>query len=233
MIVAIFGTTISPYLFFWQSAEEVEDIHAFPRRTALFDAPIQGPVALHRIGIDTSIGMAFSNLVALAILVTTAATLGAHGNTTIETSAQAAAALRPFAGAFAATVFTLGILGTGLLAVPVLAGSAAYAIGEARKWPTGLGRRPKEAQAFHATLVIATLVGMAINFTPINPIAALFWSAVINGVTAVPVMAVMMLMVGRADIMGAFVVRGPLRALGWCTTGFMGLVAAAMVATAF
>jgi NRAMP (natural resistance-associated macrophage protein)-like metal ion transporter len=233
MIVAVFGTTISPYLFFWQSAEEVEDIHVYPRRIDLFDAPRQGPAALHRIGVDTTIGMAFSNLVALAILVTTAATLGAHGMKTIQTSAQAAAALRPLAGRFAATIFTLGILGTGLLAVPVLAGSAAYAIGEARRWPTGLGRRPKEAQAFYATLVVATLVGMAMNFMPIDPIAALFWSAVINGVVAVPVMAVMMLIVMRRDIMGAFVVGGTLRMLGWITTAFMGVVAVAMVATAF
>jgi Mn2+/Fe2+ NRAMP family transporter len=232
MIVAIFGTTISPYLFFWQSAEEVEDIHVHPRRIDLIDAPLQGPAALHRIGVDTSIGMAFSNLVALAILVTTAATLGAHGMTTIQTSAQAAAALRPLAGRLAATIFTLGIVGTGLLAVPVLAGSAAYAVGEARRWPTGLGRRPKEARAFYCTLVIATLVGMAMNFTPIDPIAALFWSAVINGVAAVPVMAVMMLIVSRRDIMGAFVVGGALRALGWITTLFMGVVAVAMVATA-
>ncbi len=174
--------------------------------------------------------MGISNLIALAILVTTAATLHAHGVTDIQSSAQAAEALRPFAGAAATALFTLGIIGTGLLSVPVLAGSAAYAIGEARQWPTGLGRQPKEAQAFYATLVVATLVGMVINFAPIDPIRALFWSAVINGVVAVPVMAVMMLLAGRADIMGAFAVRGWLRGLGWVATAVMAAVVVAMLA---
>jgi NRAMP (natural resistance-associated macrophage protein)-like metal ion transporter len=229
MMVAIFGTTISPYLFFWQASEEVEDMYVDPRRIDLLDAPQQGKAELNRIEIDTVVGMGLSNLVALAIIVTTAATLGVHGVTRIETSAQAAAALRPIAGPLAATVFTIGIVGTGLLAVPVLAGSAAYAIGEARQWPTGLARRPKEAQAFYTTLVLATLVGMIINFTPINPIRALFWSAVINGVTAVPVMGIMMLIVGRRDIMGAFVVHGALRLFGWTATLFMGVVVIATV----
>ncbi len=228
MMVAIFGTTISPYCFFWQAAEEVEDIHAHARRIELIDAPSQAPAALRRIELDTLVGMAFSNIVSLAIMLTTAATLGAHGITDIQTSAQAARALRPLAGHFAATLFTLGIVGTGLLAVPVLAGSAAYAIGEARQWPAGLGRRPKEAQAFYATITMATLIGMLINFTPINPIRALVFSAVINGVVAVPLMAIMMRIVARADIMGPFVVRGPLRFLGWLATAVMGLVALGM-----
>ncbi len=228
MMVAIFGTTISPYCFFWQAGEEVEDIHANPRRIELIDAPSQGPAALRRIGRDTFVGMGFSNIVSLAIMLTTAATLGAHGITDISTSAQAALALRPLAGRFAATVFTLGIVGTGLLAVPVLAGSAAYAIGEARQWPSGLGRRPKEAQAFYATIVMATLIGMLINFTPINPIRALVFSAIINGVVAVPLMAIMMRIVSRADIMGPFVVRGALRGFGWLATLVMGLVALGM-----
>jgi Mn2+/Fe2+ NRAMP family transporter len=229
MIVAVFGTTISPYLFFWQAAEEVEDIGVYPQRTELFRAPRQGRAALARINVDTFVGMGFSNLVALAIMITTAATLGAHGMTTIQTSAQAAAALRPLAGRFAATVFTLGILGTGLLAVPVLGGSAAYAIGEARKWPTGLARRPKEAQAFYATLVVATLIGMILNFTHIDPIAALFWTAVINGVVAVPLMVVMMRIVARRDIMGAFVVGGALRGFGWLGTAVMAVVVVLML----
>jgi NRAMP (natural resistance-associated macrophage protein)-like metal ion transporter len=232
-LVAILGTTISPYLFFWQASEEVEDLRVHPRRIDLVDAPRQGPAALRRIELDTFIGMGFSNLVALAIIVTTAATLNRHGVTNIQTSAQAAAALRPLAGDFAALIFTLGIVGTGLLAVPVLAGSAAYAIGEARQWPTGLARRPKEAQAFYATLVIATLVGMIINFAPIDPIKALFWSAVINGVVAVPVMVVMMLLAARADIMGPFVVRGVLKFFGWAATALMALVVAAMLAQLF
>ncbi len=229
-LVAILGTTISPYLFFWQASEEAEDIQVHPRRIDLFDAPAQGKRALRRIELDTFIGMGFSNLVALAIIVTTAATLNPHGITNIQTSAQAAAALRPLAGKFAEAVFAVGIIGTGLLAVPVLAGSAAYAIGEARQWPTGLARRPKEAQAFYATLVIATLVGMIINFAPIDPIKALFWSAVVNGVVAVPVLVVMMKLVARADIMGPFVVRGALKFFGWAATALMAMVVAAMLA---
>ncbi len=232
VLVAIFGTTISPYLFFWQASEEVEDINEHPHRIDLVDAPLQGPSALRRIELDTFIGMGFSNLVALAIIVTTAATLNVHGITNIQTSAQAAAALRPLAGKFATLIFALGIIGTGLLAVPVLAGSAAYAVGEARQWPTGLARRPKEAQAFYATLVIATLVGMVINFTPIDPIKALFWSAVINGVVAVPVMVVMMLLSARRDIMGPFVVRGVLKFFGWLATALMAAVVIAMLALA-
>ena len=144
-MVAVFGTTISPYLFFWQAAEEVEDIHAHPRRERLRKAPQQGQAALHRIEVDTLVGMAFSNLVALAIMITAAATLNANGTTDIQSSAQAAEALRPIAGNFAFVVFALGIVGTGLLAVPVLAGSAAYALGEARKWPVGFSRRWQEA----------------------------------------------------------------------------------------
>lgn len=232
-LVAIFGTTISPYLFFWQASEEVEDMHVHPRRINLIDAPAQGKGAFHRIEIDTLVGMAFSNLVALSILVTTAATLNIHGVTDIQTSAQAAEALRPIAGHFAGAVFALGIVGTGLLAVPVLAGSAAYAVGEARQWPTGLERRPKEAQAFYATLVIATLVGMILNFVPVDPMKALFWSAVLNGVTAVPVMIVMMIMAARRDVMGAFVIHGALKWLGWAATLLMGGVVLAMVVTLF
>ncbi|ACB95641.1 NRAMP family divalent metal transporter [Beijerinckia indica] len=232
-LVAILGTTISPYLFFWQASEEVEDLHVYPRRVDLVDAPSQAPAALYRIEIDTMVGMGFSNLVALAIIVTAAATLHPHGITNIETSAQAAEALRPIAGSFAATIFTLGIIGTGLLAVPVLGGSAAYAIGEMRQWPMGLARRPKEAQAFYATLVIATLIGMILNFTPINPIQALYWSAVINGVAAAPVMVVMMVLTARSDIMGPFVVTGWLKRLGWASTILMGVVVIAMLVTSF
>ena len=232
-VVAVLGTTISPYLFFWQSAEEVEDMQAHPRRRDLFDAPEQGRAALHRIEVDTLVGMALSNLVALAILVTTAANLNAHGVTDIETSAQAAEALRPVAGRFAFWVFTLGIVGTGLLAVPVLAGSAAYAIGEARRWPIGFSRRWQEAKAFYGTVALATLVGMIMNFTGINSIKALFWSAVLNGVIAVPVMVAMMLMASRPDIMGKFAVRGWLRGLGWLSTGVMALAVVGMFVTMF
>jgi NRAMP (natural resistance-associated macrophage protein)-like metal ion transporter len=232
-IVAVFGTTISPYLFFWQSAEEVEDIHVHPRRKDLVDAPEQGTAALHRIEVDTLVGMAFSNIVALAIMMTTAATLNGNGVVDIQTSAQAAEALRPIAGRFAFVVFTLGIVGTGLLAVPVLAGSAAYALGEARRWPIGFSRRMQEAKAFYATVALATVVGMIINFTAINPIKALYWSAVINGIVSVPVMVTMMLMASRPDIMGRFAVVGWLKVLGWVATVVMALAVLAMLGTSF
>lgn len=230
-VVAVFGTTISPYLFFWQSDEEVEDMHVHPRRLDLFDAPEQGPKALRRIQVDTLAGMGLSNLVALAILATTAATLHAGGIVEIETSAQAAQALRPIAGPFAALFFTVGLIGTGLLAVPVLAASAAYAMGEARNWPVGFTRKMQEAKAFYATIAVATLIGMVINFTSINPIKALYWSAVLNGVVAVPVMFVMMKIVCRPDIMGKFAAKGWLRALGWMATAVMLVISLGMVVT--
>ena len=229
-IVAILGTTISPYLFFWQAAEEVEDLNTYPRRQDLLDAPRQAPGALHRIELDTLVGMALSNLVALAILATTAATLHQGGVTRIDTSAQAAEALRPIAGEFAFAIFALGIVGTGLLAVPVLAGSGAYALGEALSWPTGFSRHWREAKAFYATVALATLVGMALNFSGVNPIRALYWSAVLNGVAAVPVMAVIMLAASRTDIMGRFAIRGWLRRLGWAATAVMGAAVLGMVA---
>ncbi len=221
-VVALFGTTISPYLFFWQAAQEVEDIHAYPHRHRLTRSPKQGPPALRRIEIDTLVGMAFSNLVALAIVVTTAATLNAQGVTDIQTSAQAAEALRPIAGEFAFLVFALGIIGTGLLAVPVLAGSAAYALGEARKWPVGFARKWQEAKAFYATVALATMVGMILNFTEIDPIKALYWSAVINGVTAAPVLIALMLIARRRDIMRGFTIGSALTILGWSATALMG-----------
>ncbi len=231
-VVAVLGTTISPYLFFWQAAQEVEDIRVEPERKPLVKAPQQGPDAIERIRLDTYIGMAFSNLVALAIIVTTAATLHAGGVTDIATSSQAAEALRPVAGPFAFTLFALGIIGTGLLAVPVLAGSAAYAIGEARRWPVGLGRKPEKAKAFYATLTIATMVGVALNFSPINPIKALYWSAVINGVVAVPVMVTMMHMTANPKVMGKFPVHDGLRLVGWMATAAMAAAAIAMGVTA-
>jgi NRAMP (natural resistance-associated macrophage protein)-like metal ion transporter len=231
-IVAVIGTTISPYLFFWQASEEAEDIREIPRRKALKSAPIQGEAALFRIELDTLTGMAASNFVALAIILTTAATLHAGGITNIETSAQAAAALQPIAGSYASIIFALGIIGTGLLAVPVLAASAAYAIGEASRWPTGLARKPRKAKAFYGTIMAATLVGMILNFSPINPIRALYWSAVINGVVAAPVLIITMLLCARPQIMGPFIVTGWLKALGWLTTALMAAAVAAMFAAA-
>jgi Mn2+/Fe2+ NRAMP family transporter len=196
-------------------------------------APEQGADALERIRLDTYIGMGFSNLVALAIMVTTAATLHGAGVTNIETSTQAAEALRPVAGPFAFTVFTLGIVGTGLLAVPVLAGSAAYGLAEARRWPYGLARKPMAAKAFYATIALATMVGALINFSALDPIKALYWSAVINGVVAVPVMAIMMAMSANPKIMGKFAVGGALRAVGWIATAVMGAAVVGMVVAIF
>jgi Mn2+/Fe2+ NRAMP family transporter len=232
-VVALLGTTISPYLFFWQASQEVEENRRIASRRPLVVAPEQGRRELARIRIDTYIGMAFSNLVALAILVTTAATLHAAGVTNIESATQAATALKPVAGRFAFTIFTFGIVGTGLLAVPVLAGSGAYALAEARGWSQGLARKPRNAVAFYATIALATLIGALINFSPIDPIKALYWSAVINGVVAVPVMAIMMMMTANRRIMGPFVVVGALRAVGWIATGVMAAAVVGMAVTMF
>jgi Mn2+/Fe2+ NRAMP family transporter len=229
-VVAILGTTISPYLFFWQASQEVEEVRADPAAKPLVRAPGQAPREFERIRLDTAIGMALSNLVALAIIITTAATLHAHGVTQIETSAQAASALRPLAGESAFVIFALGIIGTGLLAVPVLAGSAAYALAEARKWPEGLARKPHKAKAFYATIAVATLVGVLINFSPVSPIKALYWSAVINGVVAVPIMAMMMHMTANRRVMGKFPVSDGLRVVGWCATAVMAAAVAGMIA---
>ena len=176
--------------------------------------------------------MAFSNIVALAIMITTAATLHGAGITNIELSSQAAEALKPVAGTFAFLIFTLGIVGTGLLAVPVLAGSAAYALGEALRWPTGLARKPKRAKAFYATIAVATMVGVVLNFTPINPIRALYWAAVINGIAAVPVMAIMMLLTADKRLMGKFPVKGLLRIIGWIATLVMAAAVVGLCVTA-
>lgn len=233
IVTAVLGTTISPYLFFWQSSQEAEDERVKPYRHPLKDAPQEGKHALHRIKIDTYVGMGFSNLVALAIIVTTAATLHANGVTDIQSSQQAAEALRPVAGNFAFAIFALGIIGTGMLAVPVLAGATAYAIGESRRWKVGLARKPMEARAFYLILAIATLVGIIINFTPVNPIKALYWAAIANGIVSVPVMTIMMMMSANRKVMGEFVVRGPLRYVGWLATGVMGLSAVGTLVTSF
>jgi len=230
-LVAITGTTISPYLFFWQAAQESEDVRSDSNRHPLRRARWEAPRAFARIRADTTIGMAFSNIIAVAIMITTAATLNANGITDIETSSQAAEALRPIAGSAAYVIFTLGIIGTGLLAVPVLAGSAGYGVGETLRSPVGLTREPKNALVFYGTLGFATLIGVGLNFTPVNPIKALYWSAVINGIVAVPVMALMMFMVARSSVMGEFVIRGWLAALGWAATITMMLSVAGMAVT--
>jgi NRAMP (natural resistance-associated macrophage protein)-like metal ion transporter len=228
-VVAILGTTISPYLFFWQASQEVEDIHEIPKREPLLTSPHQAPSAEHRIRIDTLVGMAFSNIVAISIIMTVGATLHPAGITDIESSAQAASALKPIGGAFAFVLFALGIIGTGMLSIPVLAGSAAYAFGEALKWKVGLSLKPTEGKAFYGMIALATLVGIAINFSGLNPIKALYYSAVINGVVAVPIIAIMMLMAGNKKVMGQFTVRGWLSYLGWTTAGVMALACVAML----
>jgi NRAMP (natural resistance-associated macrophage protein)-like metal ion transporter len=229
-LVAILGTTISPYLFFWQAAQEVEDVKAEPRRKPLIRAPWQAHSAFTRIRADTLAGMAFSNLIAISIMITTAATLNKAGIKDIATSAQAAQALKPIAGEFAFVVFALGIVGTGLLAVPVLTGSAAYALGEAWKWPTGLSKEPRDAICFYSALTASGILGIGLTLSPIDPIKALYWSAVINGVVAVPVMSVMMLMTGQKRVMGKFVIGGWLRWLGWASTAAMTICVVAMIA---
>ena len=234
LIVAVFGTTISPYLFFWQAAQEVEDMRADPARESLRRTPEFATAHLHRIKVDTWIGMGFSNLVAFFIIVSTAATLHAAGVTDIQTSAQAAEALRPLAGEFAFALFALGIIGTGLLAVPVLAGSTAYAVAETFRWPTGLDLKwPGEGRGFYAILALATLGGVLIDTTPVDPIKALFASAVINGVIAVPIMALMMWLGSSQRIMGRFVLTRRHRWLGWCATGVMLGAVVAMMASLF
>jgi NRAMP (natural resistance-associated macrophage protein)-like metal ion transporter len=230
-VVAVLGTTISPYLFFWQASEEAEDERIDPKAKPLAKAPEQAPKEIRRIRLDTWVGMGLSNLISWCIIVTTAATLAANNITNIESSEQAAQALRPIAGELAFFVFACGIIGTGLLAIPVLAGSAAYALAEMLHWPAGLSEQPRQAKAFYATIAIGTLFGIAFNFLSIDPIKALFWTAVINGVVAVPLMIVMMVMTMQPKVMGDFTLPRPLRVLGWLSTATMTLTVAAMFAT--
>lgn len=230
-MVAVFGTTISPYLFFWQASQEVEEQRDDPSGAPLIEAPQQAPAQLRRIKFDTYIGMGFSNLVAFFIILTTAVTLHAHGISNIQTSADAASALRPLGGNFAFLLFSAGIIGTGLLAIPVLAGSAAYAVAGAFKWNEGLGLKPAAAKEFYGIVAAATLIGVALGFTGLDPIKALYWSAVINGVISVPIMVVMMLMAVRPEVMGKFVITRRLKILGWFATSIMGLAVSAMIWT--
>ena len=230
-LTAVFGTTISPYLFFWQASQEVEEQKAAPRERPLNVAPEQETAQLTPMRTDTYIGMAFSNLIAFFIILDTGAVLHTHHVTNIQTAAQAAEALRPIAGELAFLLFSVGIIGTGLLAVPVLAGSAAYALAEALKWPIGLNRKLHKAKGFYAILGIATLLGVALNFTSIDPMKALFWSAVINGVVAVPIMVVMMMMTANPKVTGRLTLPLPQKLIGWLSTLVMFAVAAGMIAT--
>ena len=230
-IVAVLGTTITPYCFFWQSSEEAEDERIDPAAHPLRDAPEEAQTEIARIRVDTYFGMGASNLISWFIIVATAATLNAHGITNVQTSSQAAEALRPIAGDFTFFAFGLGVIGLGLLAVPVLAGSAAYALGEALEWPTGLSRLPQDAKAFYSTIAAATLIGVFINFVDIDPIKALFWSAVINGVVAAPLMVMIMVMAMQRRVMGDFTLPRPLWLMGWLSTIAMIAAVAAMFAT--
>jgi NRAMP (natural resistance-associated macrophage protein)-like metal ion transporter len=227
-IVAIFGVALSPYIFFWQASQEAEDQRVKPRRAPLTQAPEQAPAALERIRLDTIAGMAVANLVGVAIMITTAATLHAQGVQQIASSSQAAEALRPIAGPWAFALFALGIVGTGLLAVPVLAGSAAYAVGEARRWPVGLARQPLEAKAFYATVALATLIGVAANFAGIDPMWALYLASVLNGVVGVPILAMMVSVASRPKIMGEHAIGTGLRIGAWTATA---VLAACVLAT--
>jgi Mn2+/Fe2+ NRAMP family transporter len=231
IVVAVLGTTISPYLFFWQAGLEVEEQQEQDEAAPLKLATEQAPKALRRIRWDTIVGMGLSNFIALCIMVTTAATLNAHGVKDIQSATQAVEALRPIAGRFASLLFACGIVGTGLLALPSLAGSAAYAIGEVVRRPVGLGQAPLRAKAFYGVLVAATLIGTAMNFVGIDPIKALVWSAVLNGVAAVPIMAMVVRMASQKKIMGQFTISRGLTLNGYVGTVFMAAAVIVMVAT--
>jgi len=230
-LVAVLGTTISPYLFFWQASEEVSEMDTHVLEHPLVESPDQAPAQFRRIRTDTYVGMAFSNLVAFFIILTAAVVLHANGVRDVQTASQAAEALRPVAGRFAFTLFAAGIVGTGLLALPVLAGSAGYALGEALNWPVGLERQPLQARGFYGIVAVSTLLGLGLVLVHIDPIKALFYSAIINGVTAAPVMVLIMLLTGSKRVMGQFTVRGWLRWLGWLGTAVMALAAVALFAT--
>ena len=233
MVVAVLGTTISPYLFFWQAAQEVEDGQRRPEAAKLRTHPEYVAEHLWRIKLDTYIGMGFSNLIAVCIVIATAVTLNLNGTTTIQTSSQAAEALRPVAGEFAFAVFALGIIGTGLLAVPVLAGSAAYAVSDVFGWKGGLSRGFKEARGFYAIIIAATVIGTLMSTLELDPIKALVWSAVVNGVIAVPIMVVMMWIGQSERIMGSLTISARHRFFGWAATAVMFLAVAFMAVTSF
>jgi Mn2+/Fe2+ NRAMP family transporter len=232
MVVAVLGTTISPYLFFWQAAQEVEDNHRRPQAARLRGHVAYAAEHLARIKEDTYVGMLLSNAVALCIVVATAVTLHGHGITNIQTSAQAAEALRPVAGEFAFAIFALGIIGTGLLAVPVLAGSAAYAVSEVFGWKAGLSHGFHEARGFYAIIVAATGIGTVMSVVEVDPIRALVWSAIVNGVISVPIMVAMMWIGQSRRLMGELTMSLRHRFFGWAATGVMAAAVAVMFFTA-
>jgi NRAMP (natural resistance-associated macrophage protein)-like metal ion transporter len=229
VVVGVFGTTISPYLFFWQASEEVEDMQARKGAKALLDDRDASGKELRRIKWDTWSGMFYSDISAFFIILATAVTLHVAGITDIQTAAQAATALRPLAGQFAFMLFALGILGVGLIGVPVLAGSGAYALSEAMGWKWGLERKTKDARGFYGVIAFSVLIALVIQYSPINPMKALFWSAVINGVVAVPLMAVIIILVSKRSVMGPYTASRTLVVLGWIATAVMGAAAVMML----
>jgi NRAMP (natural resistance-associated macrophage protein)-like metal ion transporter len=235
MVVAVLGTTISPYLFFWQASQEVEEMKQNrPGRPVKEQRPLRemsrgGESEIRRIALDTTVGMTFSNIIAFFIILTTAAVLNAGGGANIQSAAEAAEALRPLAGDLTFVLFALGIIGTGLLAVPVLAGSAAYCVSEAFGWPATLEAKAPDAVGFYGIIAGATIVGLAIGYTPIDPIQMLVWSAVLNGIVAVPIMAVMMVVVTRLSVMGRFNAKPVLAFFGWAGTALMAVTVVALI----
>ena len=228
VVVGVFGTTISPYLFFWQASEEIEEMHkGLDVAPLIEDQRMAGP-ELRRIGWDTWSGMFYSDISAYFIILATAVTLNRAGITDITTAAQAANALRPLAGQFAFLLFALGILGVGFIGVPVLAGSGAYALSEAAGWNWGLERRVIDARGFYGVIAVSVLAALVIQYLPISPMKALFWSAVINGIVAVPLMAAIILLVSKKSIMGPYIASRPIIVLAWIATAIMGLAAAWM-----
>jgi Mn2+/Fe2+ NRAMP family transporter len=223
-LIAVLGTTISPYLFFWQASQEAEEVKIRPTEEPLKRAPWQSFEQLVRIKLDTYVGMGFSNVVAFFIILTTAVTLHVAGLRNVETSAQAAKALQPLAGRLAFVLFAAGIIGTGLLAVPVLAGSAAYGVAESFQWRASLQSKPNRAPKFYGVLAAATLIGLSFNFMGINPVRALFLAAVLNGVISAPLMVVTMLLAANPKVMGQFTLSLPLKVTGWMATIVMLLV---------
>ncbi|MGE5499485.1 MAG: NRAMP family divalent metal transporter [Syntrophothermus sp.] len=220
-IIGIIGATISPYLFFWQAAQEMEEVNTTESDLPLKKAPGQAKEQLDRIKIDTYLGMTFSNLIAFFIMITSAATLNAAGTTEVRSAAEAAESLKPLAGNFAFVLFSAGIIGTGLLAIPILAASAAYSIGEFMKWKVSLEEKPNRAKGFYVVIAVSILLGFILNLTPANPIKALFWAAVINGFITVPVIAIMMLISQNREIMGRFRITSFLRIIGWLLAGII------------
>ena len=230
-IVAIFGTTISPYLFFWQASHEVEQQNETEGEKPLRKAPSQGPVQLRRVKWDTLIGMGMSNLVAFFIMLTAAAVLHAHGKTQIDSAAEAAQALKPIAGDLSFFLFAAGIVGTGMLAIPTLAGSAAYAVAETFDWPKGLDKHLFQASGFYGTVVLGTILGVVLTVVAVNPMKALYWSAVLNGVIAIPLMVIIMLLASNKSLMKKFVASRRVRWLGWTATVIMFAAFIGMIAT--